>query len=75
MKNQTPKSIKRIGKKKYSMHDQIIFFEGGSQRYINDVTHIWQNKWTHLLTNDNQEFIINPDKVQYIQRYITKDKE
>lgn len=72
---QLPKVIKREGKKRYTTHDQIVYFEGGGQRYINNVTKVWQNKWTHLVTEDNQEFIINPDKVLYVQRYVKQPDE
>lgn len=70
-----PKQIKRIGRRKYTAHDQIIFFTNGSQRYVLGVTHVWQNKWTHLLTENGQEIIVNPDKVLYVQRYIESDNE
>lgn len=70
-----PKIIKREGKKRYTPHDQILFFEGGVQRYVNNVVQIWQNKWTHLITEDGQEFVVNPDKVLYVQRYIKQPDE
>lgn len=70
-----PKLIQRIGKQRYTKHDQIVYFIDGSQRYINNVVSIYQNKWTHLITEDHQEFIVNPDKVLYVQRYLKQPDE
>ncbi len=64
-----PKIIERQEDGSYTLHDQIIFFVDGSKRTIKGVRHVWENTWTHLITANEQEWIINPDKVLCIQRY------
>ncbi len=63
-----PKIIQRLQDGSYTPHDQIIHFEGGVKRYIARVKYIWENEMTHLVTENDIEFIINKDKVLFIQR-------
>lgn len=49
--------------------NQVIFFENGSKRYVDNVIKIEQGNWFHLLTKAGEEFIINPDKILFIKSY------
>lgn len=64
-----PKVIKRQEDGSYTVHDQIIHFEGGIKRYVSRVKYIYENEMTHLITENDQEFIINKSKVLFVQRY------
>lgn len=65
-----PKIIKRLQDGSYTPHHQIIFFKDGSKRTITGVVYVWENSMTHLITDNGNEFIINPANVNYIQRYL-----
>ena len=67
-KNCLPKIIKRCEDGSYTIHDQIIHFEGGTKRYVKGVKWIWENEMIHLVTDNEIEFIINKNKVLFIQR-------
>lgn len=69
-KDELPKIISRQKDGSYTTHDQIIHFVGGIKRYIKGVKYVYENEMTHLITENNQEFIINKDKVLFVQRYI-----
>lgn len=47
--------------------NQEVFFENGSKRIIKNVIKIEQGNWFHLLTDDNNEYIINPNKILFVR--------
>jgi len=65
-----PKIIKRLQDGSYTPHHQVIFFRDGSKRTIMGVVKVWENSMVHLITQNGNEFIINPINVNYIQRYL-----
>jgi len=67
-KSELPKIISRQEDGSYTVHDQIIHFVDGHKRYIKGVKWIWENEMIHLITKNKIEFIINKDKVLFIQR-------
>lgn len=67
-KNQLPKIISRQEDGSYTVHDQIIHFVDGHKRYVAGVKWIWENEMLHLLTTNGTEFIVNKDKVLFVQR-------
>ena len=50
-------------------HDQQIFFKDGTERWIRNVIHIEAGKWFHLITEQDIEYIIPPDNIQFIRIY------
>ena len=66
--SELPKIIQRQKDGSYTIHDQIIHFVDGHKRYIKGVKWIWENEMLHLITENNNEFIINKDNVLFVQR-------
>lgn len=54
--------------KEVKPHDQIIHFIGGYKRTIKDVIRVWENEWTHIITLDGKEWIINKNNVLCVER-------
>jgi len=48
-------------------HNQIIHFVDGNKRTIFGVIKVWQNTWTHIVTEKGIEWIINPANVLAIE--------
>jgi hypothetical protein len=69
-KSQLPKIILRQKDGSYTVHDQIIHFVDGHKRTIKGVKWIWENEMLHLVTENNNEFVINKDKVLFVQRHL-----
>lgn len=65
-----PKIIKRQKDGSYTIHDQIIHFIDGHKRYIKGVKWVWENEMLHLITENDNEFIINKTNVLFVQRHI-----
>lgn len=55
-------------------HDQQIFFDNKTTRWIRGVVHIEQGNWFHLLTEDGVEYITNPDRILFV-RVFKRDKK
>lgn len=70
MNTALPKIIKRQSDGSYTPHVQIIHFTDGTKRTIMGVKWVFENAMVHLITENNIEFIINNDKVLFIQRYL-----
>jgi hypothetical protein len=70
MSSKLPSIIKRQDDGSYTVHDEIIHFIDGSKRYVRDVKWIWENEFTHLVTENNTEIIVNKRNVNFIQRYL-----
>ena len=70
MSSKLPSMIKRQKDGSYDVHDEIIHFIGGEKRYVRDVKWVWENEFTHLLTENNTEIIVNKKNVLFIQRYL-----
>jgi hypothetical protein len=70
-----PKIISRKKDGSYTVHDQIIHFVDGHKRYIKGVKWVWENEMLHLVTENNNEFIINKDKVLFVQRRLEFDND
>jgi len=51
------------------LHDQQIFFDNGTTRWIRNVVHIEQGNWFHLMTKQGIEYITNPDRILFIRVY------
>lgn len=54
--------------KKVSPHSQIIHFKGGYKRTIYNVIRVWENEWTHIVTLEGKEWIINKNNVLCVER-------
>lgn len=67
-KSELPKIISRQEDGSYTVHDQIIHFIDGHKRYIKGVKWVWENEMLHLITENENEFIINKDNVLFVQR-------
>uniref|UniRef100_A0A6M3IGB5 Uncharacterized protein n=1 Tax=viral metagenome TaxID=1070528 RepID=A0A6M3IGB5_9ZZZZ len=67
-KSELPKIISRQEDGSYTVHDQVIHFVDGHKRYIKGVKYIWENEMLHLVTENENEFIINKDNVLFVQR-------
>ncbi len=67
-KSELPKIISRQENGSYTVYDQIIHFVDGHKRYIKGVKWIWENEMLHLITENGTEFILNKDKVLFVQR-------
>jgi hypothetical protein len=50
-------------------HDQIIHFNNGEKRYIQGITHIWENEMVHILDYLGVEYIVNKQNVLFIERF------
>jgi hypothetical protein len=47
-------------------HRQIIHFENKTKSVIDGVIEVRECNMVHLLTDDGLEYIINPDKVNFV---------
>ncbi len=56
-------------------HDQQIFFENKTTRWIRNVVHIEQGNWFHLMTEEGVEYITNPDKILFVRVYGKEKKK
>lgn len=50
-------------------HDQIIHFDNGEKRYVQGVKWIWENQMVHIVDYLGVEYIINPKRVLYTERF------
>lgn len=50
-------------------HDQQIFFDNGTTRWIRDVIKIEQGNWYHFLTEKGEEYITNPSRILFVRVY------
>ncbi len=50
-------------------HDQIVHFDNKETRYFQGIVYIWENKMVHLVDYLGVEYVINPDKVNYYERF------
>lgn len=73
--NRLPKIISRQKDGSYTVHDQIIHFVDGHKRYVSGVKYMWENEMMHIITEDNNELIINKDKVLFVQRKLKFEGE
>lgn len=48
-------------------HKQEIYFNDGSIRVIENIKRIEQGRWFHLLTEDDKEYVINPQNVLFVR--------
>ncbi len=48
-------------------HNQIIHFRDGNKRTLNNIVKVWQNTWTHILLENGNEWIVNPNNVLAIE--------
>jgi hypothetical protein len=48
-------------------HDQQIFFDNGTTRWVRDVKHIEQGNWFHLYTKSGVDYITNPDHILFVR--------
>lgn len=55
-------------------HDQQIFFDNGSVRWIKDVVKIEQGNWHHFETAEGIEYITNPARILFVRIYNKKRK-
>ena len=53
--------------------NEIIYFENGQCRHINNIIDVKQGRWFHILTKEGKEYIISPEKVLFIE--VTKSKK
>jgi hypothetical protein len=49
-------------------HTQIIHFIGGYKRTIQNVVSVWENEYTHILTGNGVEWIINKRNVLCVEK-------
>ena len=47
--------------------NQILHFASGYKRTILNVVRVWENGWTHILTDKGVEWIINPANVNCVE--------
>jgi beta-lactamase class D len=52
--------------------DQEIFFDNKTRRWVENIIEIKQGAWWHIRTKDGTEYIINPDKINFIRINNTK---
>lgn len=50
-------------------HDQQVFFDNNTSRWIRDVVHIEQGQWFHMMTASGVEYITNPNRILFIRVY------
>ena len=50
-------------------HDQIVHFIGGTKRYIQGVTFVWENEMVHVVDYLGVEYIINKANVLFVERF------
>ena len=50
-------------------HDQQIFFDNGTTRWIRNVEKIEQGNWFHFLTEEGVEYITNPERILFVRVY------
>lgn len=60
--------MKNNNYKKITPHTQIIHFIGGYKRTIYNVVRLWENEYTHIITLEGKEWIINKNNVLCIER-------
>lgn len=70
-----PKIIERQKDGSYTPHDQIIHFRDGTKRTIKGVVWIWENEAVHLITENNNEFIIYKENLLFIKRRVEYEND
>jgi len=50
-------------------HDQEIHFDNNTIRYIRNIIKVESGAWTHIVTEEGVEHIINPDRVLWVRVY------
>ena len=56
-------------------HNQDIHFDNGSVRQIFGIKHEGKGKWFHFLDKDDNEWIINPDRILFVRKWRGKEKK
>jgi len=50
-------------------HNQLIHFDNGEKRIIQGVVYIWENEMVHVVDYLGVEYIINKNRVLFIERF------
>lgn len=50
-------------------HNQIIHFDNGEKRVIQDVIYVWENEMLHIIDYLGVEYIVNKDRVLFTERF------